>query len=113
MPGATTTVWGVKLGTGACVDIYDSPLANSCYQFRYAATPVPVGGKAVNYYHSDSCNGSYMGRMVMGADAAANNAACTAMASRMTPTVWGIQRGTTACENITDVGFASACSAYR
>ncbi len=110
---STSSVWGIKVGTGACIDISDSPIGTACHQFRYMGTPVPTGGKAVNYHRSDFCNGSFLGRMIMTADQTANNAACSAMAPRVTSSVWGIQRGTTACENISDTTFATACANFR
>lgn len=111
--GSTLSVWGLKVGTGGCLDVQDVSLVSGCQRFRNMAV-VPTGTqRAVNFYRSDYCNGSFLTRMVFDGNATANNAACASMAGQVAESVWGVQRGTSACENIADQGFTSACSNFR
>lgn len=111
--GSSSSVWGIRVGNQTCSDIFDSPIASACYMFRYAGDTVPSGGNAVDYYRSDSCNGSYLGRMIFTSDAARNDAACAKIAPFVSPQIWGIRRGGASCENISDTSYANACANFR
>lgn len=108
---ATTSVWSIRAANGTCIDVRDVPVNDACQRFKNMAITPAAGQSVVNFYYSDYCNSNFMTRMILGANVAENNAACTEMAPSVTGNVWGTQKDSAACSNITDTTFINACSA--
>jgi hypothetical protein len=88
------SAWGVKIN-GRCLDIPDMPLEQACNLYKNGAT-------GINFYHSDSCSGEFMGSIGPSTD-------CS---KQLTSSVWGIEVNGK-CYDISDRSAVAICPAYR